>query len=239
MCEEKNMPRKTILIIDDEEPIRELLKLTLQSAGFGTVLEASRGEEGLELAVRHHPDLILLDLMLPGLDGLSVCRRLKTSPDTRQIPIVMLTAKSDESDIVVGLEMGANDYVTKPFSRKVLTARIRTQFRIAEQQEPPTVLQISGLSISRDRRQVSLCGKNIALTFSEFEILSLLAAHPGRVFTRGQIIRRVKGEDYPVTDRAVDVQFVNLRKKLGEWGAAHIETIRGIGYRLTQEDPVR
>ncbi|MBQ9502926.1 MAG: response regulator [Lentisphaeria bacterium] len=233
------MLQKTILIVDDEEPIRELLKLTLQSAGFGSVLEASRGEEGLALAVRHHPDLILLDLMLPGMDGLSLCRRLKTSPDTRHIPIIMLTAKSDESDIVVGLEMGANDYVTKPFSRKVLTARIRTQFRIAEQKEQPSVLQIAGLAISKEQRQVSLCGKNIVLTFSEFEILSLLAAHPGRVFTRGQIIRQIKGEDYPVTDRAVDVQFVNLRKKLGEWGTAHIETIRGIGYRLTQEEPVR
>ena len=135
------MTNKTILIIDDEEPIRELLKLTLQSAGFDSVLEASNGEDGLALATRYMPDLILLDLMLPGMDGLSVCRRLKTSPDTHTIPIIMLTAKSDESDIVVGLEMGANDYITKPFSRKVLTARIRAQFRIAEQQNLSSVLQ--------------------------------------------------------------------------------------------------
>lgn len=233
------MGSKTILIIDDEEPIRELLKLTLQSAGFDSVLEASDGEDGLALAARYLPDLILLDLMLPGMDGLSVCRRLKTSPDTRMIPIIMLTAKSDESDIVVGLEMGANDYITKPFSRKVLTARIRAQFRIAEQQDQSSVLQVSGLSINKDQRRVSVSGESVSLTFSEFEILVLLAAHPGRVFTRGQIIRRIKGEDYPVTDRAVDVQIVNLRRKLGEWGAAHIETIRGIGYRLAQESIAR
>ena len=233
------MPQKTILIIDDEEPIRVLLKLTLQSAGYDSVLEASNGEDGLALAMRYKPDLILLDLMLPGMDGLSVCRRLKSSPDTRMIPIIMLTAKSDESDIVVGLEMGANDYITKPFSRKVLTARIRAQFRIAEQQDQSSVLQVSGLSINKDQRRVSVSGESVSLTFSEFEILVLLAAHPGRVFTRGQIIRRIKGEDYPVTDRSVDVQIVNLRRKLGEWGAAHIETIRGIGYRLAQESIAR
>lgn len=233
------MPNKTILIIDDEEPIRELLKLTLQSAGFDSVLEASNGEDGLALATRYMPDLILLDLMLPGMDGLSVCRRLKTSPDTRMIPIIMLTAKSDESDIVVGLEMGANDYITKPFSRKVLTARIRAQFRIAEQQDQSSVLLVAGLSINKDQRRVSISGESVSLTFSEFEILVLFTAHPGRVFTRGQIIRQIKGEDYPVTDRAVDVQIVNLRRKLGKWGAAHIETIRGIGYRLTQESMVR
>ena len=233
------MNNKTILIIDDEEPIRELLKLTLQSAGFDSILESSNGEDGLALATRYMPDLILLDLMLPGMDGLSVCRRLKSSPDTQMIPIIMLTARSDESDIVIGLEMGANDYITKPFSRKVLTARIRAQFRIVEQQNQSSVLQIAGLSINKDQRRVSIFGESVSLTFSEYEILVLFAAHPGRVFTRGQIIRQIKGEDYPVTDRAVDVQIVNLRRKLGEWGAAHIETIRGIGYRLTQESIVR
>ena len=144
------MPQKTILIIDDEEPIRVLLKLTLQSAGYDSVLEASNGEDGLALAMRYKPDLILLDLMLPGMDGLSVCRRLKSSPDTRMIPIIMLTARSDESDIVIGLEMGANDYITKPFNRKVLTARIRTQFRIAEQQDQSQVLQVSGLILNKE-----------------------------------------------------------------------------------------
>ena len=233
------MVNQTILIIDDEEPIRELLKLTLQSAGFGSILEAANGEDGLALARRYMPDLILLDLMLPGMDGLSVCRQLKSSADMQSIPIIMLTAKSDESDIVVGLEMGANDYITKPFSRKVLAARIRTQLRIAEQQEQASVFSISGLSINKEQRRVSILGEPVALTFSEFEVLALLAAHPGRVFTRGQIIRQVKGEDYPVTDRAVDVQIVNLRRKLGEWGTAHIETIRGIGYSLTQEEIVR
>lgn len=233
------MANKTILIIDDEEPIRELLKLTLQSAGFDSILESSNGEDGLALATRYIPDLILLDLMLPGMDGLSVCRRLKSSPDTQMIPIIMLTARSDESDIVIGLEMGANDYITKPFSRKVLTARIRAQFRIVEQQNQSPVLQIAGLSINKDQRRVSVFGESVSLTFSEFEILVLFAAHPGRVFTRGQIIRQIKGEDYPVTDRAVDVQILNLRRKLGEWGAAHIETIRGIGYRLTQESMAR
>ncbi len=233
------MNHPTILIIDDEEPIRELLKLTMQSAGFTSFLEAANGEDGLALVQKHMPDLILLDLMLPGIDGLTVCRRLKSSPETQMIPIIMLTAKSDESDIVIGLEMGANDYITKPFSRKILIARIHTQFRIGEEREHFSVIRISGLTIDKEQRTAALAGEPVTLTFSEFEILSLLAAHIGRVFTRGQIIRQIKGDDYPVTDRAVDVQIVNLRKKLGEWGVAHIETIRGIGYRLTQEDICR
>ena len=230
--------KNKILIVDDDSNIAELISLYLIKECFETLIVGD-GESALQAFRTFQPDLILLDLMLPGMDGLSVCRRLKTSPDTRMIPIIMLTAKSDESDIVVGLEMGANDYITKPFSRKVLTARIRAQFRIAEQQDQSSVLQVSGLNINKDQRRVSVSGESVSLTFSEFEILVLLAAHPGRVFTRGQIIRRIKGEDYPVTDRAVDVQIVNLRRKLGEWGAAHIETIRGIGYRLAQESIAR
>ena len=146
----------------------------------------------------------------------------------------MLTAKSEESDLVLGLEIGANDYITKPFSRKVLVARIRTQFRIMSEQEISKELRRAGLVINSDLHSVKLNGNDLELTFSEFEILKLFAAHPGRVYTRNQIIAKIKGEGYPVTERAIDVQIVNLRRKLGLWGA-NIETVRGVGYRMKSE----
>ncbi len=221
-----------ILIVEDEPGIRELVRLALEGAGYSMIYEAGDGESGLKLAHRHQVDLVLLDLMLPGIDGLTVCRKLKSNEETRRIPIIMLTAKSEESDVVLGLELGAADYITKPFSRKILVARVRAQLREVADESDSTEIRYSGLVISDELHCARLDGSELELTFSEFAILRLLAAHPGRVYTRGQIIQRIKGEDYPVTERAVDVQIVNLRRKLGAWGAEKIETIRGVGYRL-------
>ncbi len=225
------MASEKILVIEDEEPIRELLKLTLESAGYSSISMAADGEDGLRLAQSRLPDLILLDLMLPGIDGLSVCRQLKSQEQTRAIPVIMLTARSEESDIIIGLELGAVDYITKPFSRKILIARIRAQLRHFTDVEESNEIRRDGLLIREDQHEVRLHGTALDLTFSEFAILQLLVSHPGRVYTRNQIISKVKGDGYPVTERAIDVQILNLRRKLGEW-AANIDTVRGIGYRF-------
>ena len=225
------MSKGSILVIEDEEPIRDLVVLTLESAGYHTVMGAANGEDGLKLAQVHLPDLVILDLMLPGIDGLDVCRQLKNNELTRAIPVIMLSAKSDESDVVLGLELGAADYVTKPFSRKILVARVRAQLRQLSEQDDSSEIRHNGLVINDELHSAKLNGENLELTYSEFAIMKLFAAHPGRVFTRNQIINRVKGDGYPVTERAIDVQIVNLRRKLGEWGA-NIDTVRGVGYRL-------
>ncbi|MGN0860861.1 MAG: response regulator [Candidatus Spyradosoma sp.] len=220
-----------ILIIEDDDAIREVVRYTLESNGFKGTLEAADGESGLNVALRERPSLILLDLMLPKLDGLEVCRRLKREEATRDIPVVMLTAKSEESDVVLGLELGAVDYVTKPFSGKVLVARVRAHLRQAFEQENAAEIRRNGLTLNPAEHTARLNGRPLELTFTEYGILQMLAARPGRVYTRDQIVSRVKGDDYPVTDRAIDVQMVNLRRKLGAW-AINIETVRGIGYRM-------
>lgn len=225
------MANEKILIVEDEAPIRDLLKMGLEAAGYSHLFFAEDGETALQLARTRLPDLILLDLMLPGIDGLSVCRRLKSREETAGIPIIMLTAKSEESDVVVGLELGAADYVTKPFSLKILIARIRAQFRRSVDREESREVRCADLVINKDLHTARIDGTALDLTVSEFAILLLLASHPDRVYTRNQIINHIKGDDYPVTERAIDVQMVNLRRKLGAWGAA-IETVRGIGYRL-------
>ncbi len=228
------MATEKILVIEDEEPIRELLKLTLESAGYSGVYMAANGENGLSLAQSRLPDLILLDLMLPGMDGLSVCRQLKSQEETRAIPIIMLTARSEESDVIIGLELGAVDYITKPFSRKILIARIRAQLRQFSDVEESNEIRRDGLMIRIDQHEVRLHGKLLDLTPSEFSILHMLVSYPGRVYTRNQIITRVKGDGYPVTERAIDVQILNLRRKLGDW-AVNVDTVRGVGYRYKQE----
>ncbi len=228
-----DMANEKILLIEDEAPIRDLVKLTLETSGYSSIYTAENGEEGLRLAQLRLPDLILLDLMLPGVDGLTVCRRLKEGEETRNIPVIMLTAKSEETDVVIGLEMGACDYITKPFNRKILIARVRAQLRGFAEHESGTEIRCTGLVINSETHSAKLHGQELELTLSEFEILKLFASHPGRVYTRNQVISRIKGEDYPVTERAIDVQIVNLRRKLGEWGA-NIETVRGVGYRLKQ-----
>ena len=196
---------------------------------------AADGQKGLDAAQTRQPDLVLLDLMLPGLDGLEVCRRLKKDHRTAGIPIVMVTAKGEESDVVTGLELGADDYIAKPFSVKVLIARVRTVLR--RRKQPPAqndeVLRVHDLTIHPGRHEVLIKGKPLEMTFSELRILHFLASRPGWVMTREQIVDAVRGADYPVTDRAVDVQIVGLRRKLGS-RADYIETVRGVGYRFKE-----
>ncbi len=195
------------------------------------------GELALKEAAPYHPDLILLDIMLPGADGLEVCKRLKNDPKTAHIPVIMLTAMSEEADIVAGLELGADDYVTKPFSPRVLMARVKAALRRIRTDEvvQSNVVSLHGIEIDESRFKVTVDGNETPLTSTEFKVLQLMAGQPGRVFTRYQIVDAVHGEDYPVTDRSVDVQIVGLRKKLGEAGQ-FIETVRGIGYRFKEED---
>lgn len=230
------VPKTQILIIEDEEDIRELIRYNLTRENYA-VTEAESGEKGLTLAAQKKPDLILLDLMLPGKDGLQVCRELKQSSSCSNIPVIMLTAKGEESDIVTGLELGADDYVVKPFSPKVLTARVKTVLRRKTAAAAPAsedVLTIYEIVIHPGRHEVMVGGKPVELTASEFGILHFLARRPGWVFTRYQIVDAVHGEDYPVTERSVDVQIVGLRKKLKKAGD-YIETVRGIGYRFKDE----
>ena len=226
------MAKETILVVEDEEDIRELLKYNLEKEGY-QIFGAATGEEALQAVRRRLPDLILLDLMLPGIDGLEVCRRIKSDPQARHLPIIMLTAKGEETDIVTGLELGADDYVTKPFSPRVLVARLRAALRRRSQPLPPQTapLKIDELVIHPGRHEVLLQGEPLQLTVTEFRLLHLLARKPGWVFTRTQIVDEIHGEDYPVSDRSIDVQIVSLRKKLGVFGS-RIETIRGIGYRF-------
>jgi two-component system alkaline phosphatase synthesis response regulator PhoP len=225
-----------ILIIEDEEDIRELVRYNLERENLA-VTEADSGEAGLKSAAQKKPDLILLDLMLPGKDGLQICRELKQNDATSDIPVIMMTAKGEESDIVTGLELGAEDYIVKPFSPKVMVARIKAVLRrqaTAPAPDAEDVLNVQGIMIHPGRHEVSVNGKPVDLTASEFGILHFLARRPGWVFTRYQIVDAVHGEDYPVTERSVDVQIVGLRKKLKKAGEA-IETVRGIGYRFKDE----
>jgi two-component system alkaline phosphatase synthesis response regulator PhoP len=225
------MAKTTVLVVDDEEDIRELVALNLGREGF-KVIGADSGEQALRQARSGPPDLIVLDLMLPGMDGLEVCRRIKADPKTRQIPVVMLTAKSEEADIVAGLELGADDYITKPFSGRVLVARVRRILRRrVDEADREGITAIHELTIDPTRHEVLVKGKSVELTATEFNILRTLAARPGRVFTRDQIVNAIHSDNYLVTDRAVDVQIVSLRKKLGAC-AKYLETVRGVGYRF-------
>jgi len=230
------MPKERILVVDDEEDILELVRFNLAKEGY-QVTGALTGEEALRKARSEPFDLIVLDLMLPGIDGLEVAKKLKAHEKARQIPIVMLSAKGEEADIVTGLELGADDYITKPFSPRVLIARVRTALRrkTVQAEDDTAVLQIHELEIHPGRRSVSAKGTPVDLTYTEFQVLYILARRPGWVFTRGQIVDAVRGDDYPVTDRSVDVQIVGLRKKLGPYGDC-IETVRGVGYRF-RENP--
>ena len=228
------MPKEKILVVDDEEDILELLKFNLSREGYEVSCAAS-GEEALSQVRSKTPDLMVLDLMLPGIDGLEVAKSLKEDPETKNIPIVMLTAKGEEADIVTGLELGADDYITKPFSPRILLARVRAVLRrkTKEPLDETSVLRFHDLEIHPGRHEVFVNGTPIPLTFTEFGILSYLVRRPGWVFTRSQIVDAVRGQDYFVTDRSVDVQIVGLRKKLGPAGK-YIETIRGVGYRFKE-----
>ena len=226
------MAKETILVVDDEEDILELVRHHLKREGYA-VQCADSGEKALTAARSGPVELIVLDLMLPGIDGLEVTRQLKNAPQTKHIPILMLTAKGEESDVVTGLELGADDYVTKPFSPRILIARTRAIMRRGSREtiDETAVIRVHDIEIHPGRRTVTLQGEPVTLTYTEFQVLSILARRPGWVFTRSQIVDMVRGDDYPVTDRSVDVQIVGLRKKLGRFGDT-IETVRGVGYRL-------
>ena len=228
------MAHEKILVVEDEEEIQELVRYNLAKEGY-QVCCAAAGEDALKIADSDMPALIVLDLMLPGIGGLEVCRLLKNDRKTRDIPVVMLTAKGEEADIVAGLELGADDYITKPFSPRVLIARIRAILRrtSGEPAEEPSTISIHNVVIHPGRHEVLVEGAPIPLTSTEFRVLHVLARQPGWVLTRRQISDAVHGDDYPVTDRSIDVQIVALRKKLHP-ASEYIETVRGVGYRFKE-----
>ena len=231
-----DMAAHRVLVVDDEEDLLELVRYNLSKEGFQVHCVAT-GEEAIQVARSLLPDVILLDLMLPMVDGLGVCKILKSSPQTQHIPIVMLTAKTAEADVVSGLELGADDYVTKPFSPRVLLARIRAVLRrkssTTVSDEDPSTIRVHEMVIHPGRHEVLLRGQPVDLTFTEFRLLQFLARKPGWAFSRNQIVDAVKGEDYPVTERSVDVQVAGLRKKMGDLGH-YVETVRGVGYRFKE-----
>jgi two-component system phosphate regulon response regulator PhoB len=231
------MAKETVLVIDDEKDLIELVRYNLEKEGF-RVLSALDGEAGMSIATEESPDAVVVDVMLPGIDGLDVCRRLRASSRTSRIPVIMLTAKSSESDRIVGLELGADDYVTKPFSPRELAARLKAVLRrtSGQREQPAEVLHRGELVIDPERHVVSCRANPVALTATEFRLLRLLAARPGRVFSRSEIINATLGGDVTVLDRTVDVHVVSLRRKLGDCGR-WIETVRGFGYRFAEEDP--
>ena len=226
----------SILIIEDDKDIVEMLSFHLKKNNY-TILYSYNGEDGLTKAGENNPDLILLDLMLPGIHGLDVCRIIKSDQKTKNIPVIMLTAMGQEDDIVKGLETGGDDYITKPFSLDIISARIKAVLRRSNIKKDELIksIDIHGVIIRPRSREVIIDNKNINLTFTEFQILFLLASHPGWVFTRYQIIDKIRGDSYPVTDRSVDFQIVGLRKKIGKKGK-HIMTIRGVGYKFLPDD---
>jgi two-component system phosphate regulon response regulator PhoB len=229
------MKRENIVVVEDEADILDVLQYNLAREGY-RVRAFRDGEQGLDGVRRHAPDLVLLDLMLPGLDGIEVCRRLKQDPITRAIPVVMLTAKSEETDVVLGLGVGADDYITKPFSPKELIARVRAVLRrgpLREERGKGDRLVHGGLVIDMARHEVTVEGQRVICTATEMRLLHFLASHPGRVFTRDHLLSRVIGEDAVVLDRNIDVHIGSLRKKLGDH-RNRIETVRGVGYRFAE-----
>lgn len=230
------MAKGMVFIVDDEEDILELISYNVQKEGY-TTKEFTNGETFLTTIRNSKCDCIVLDLMLPGVDGLEVCRQIKRNNETENIPIIMVTAKGEEADIVLGLELGADDYLVKPFSPRILVARIKTVLRRKHmtKEMKNENLSIHNIEIIPGRHEVKVKNKKIELTASEFKALYYLASRPGWVFTRYQIVEEVHGQNYPVTDRSIDVLIVGLRKKLGESGPC-IETVRGIGYRFRDSE---
>lgn len=222
-----------ILVVDDEEPIQELLKFNLEKEGY-TVLMAFDGPSALKTIEEKLPDLVILDVMLPGMDGLEVCNQLRQDSKVRDIPVIMLTAKVEEIDKVLGLELGADDYLTKPFSPRELLARIRARLRRIKPQTQENELIRGDLKIDLNRYQVLVRGEEVELTPKEFELLRVLAIHPGKVYSRDELLERVWGYDYAGDTRTVDVHVRHLRQKVEKDSSnpVYIETLRGIGYRL-------
>ena len=231
----ESMNRPRVLIVEDDRSISEIVSLNLQLAGYEP-LHAYDGQSGLDQAQRHLPDLIVLDLMLPVVDGYDVCRRLRNDSATQKIPILMLTARSDESDQLVGFSMGADDYVTKPFSVKILLERVKALLRRRRNvEEQDDVVSSQGVSVDRVRHRASVAGEAVHLTRSEFRLLDTLIRQPGRVFERTELIDAALGEDTMVMERTIDVHVRALRSKLGD-RASLIETVRGVGYRFRDPD---
>lgn len=229
------MSHEHILVIEDDEDIQILIRHNLQRESFNVTI-VSTGEDGLNKIRKMQFDCLLLDLMLPGIDGIEVCRHIKKDDKLQHLPIIMVTAKGEESDIVTGLELGADDYIVKPFSPKVLIARMRAVMRrkSSENYNTSAVLNVNDFEIHPGRHEAKYKGKRLDLTHMEFQVLHLLASQPGWVFTRNQVIDSVRSDNYPVTDRSVDVIIVGLRRKLGEAGTM-IETVRGVGYRFAEQ----
>jgi len=226
--------RKKILVVDDERDLVELISVNLQRNGYEAVA-AHDGATGLDMARKQRPDLVILDVMMPGLSGRDVTMQLKGNPETANVPILMLTAKTEETDIIVGLSMGADDYVTKPFSMKVLMARIGALLRRKAASEPAAAMLNAGpVVIDQSKHEVTVQGKPVNLTPTEFKLLTALVGARGRVLTRDQLMDRAMGTDVFVTDRAIDVHITAVRKKLTEF-AWMIHTVRGVGYRLLEK----
>jgi two-component system, OmpR family, phosphate regulon response regulator PhoB len=227
------MAKPRILIIEDERGLTDVLTYKLEGEGY-EVAVAHDGQEGLRKAQMHLPDVIILDLMLPGMDGLEVCRQLRAGERTRNVPILILTAKAEETDQVVGFTMGADDYVTKPFSPKVLVQRIKAlQRRVEAAAEPGDVIEHLGVRIDRVRHRASVGGRELELTPTEFRLLECLLRQPGRAFTRPQLMDVAIGDGAVVLERTIDVHIKTLRKKLGSV-MDYIETVRGVGYRFRE-----
>ncbi|MBX7137792.1 MAG: response regulator transcription factor [Oligoflexia bacterium] len=226
------MAKEDILVVDDEQDIQELIEYNLAKEGYRVRCVGS-GEECLRSEAQQKPDLIVLDLMLPQMDGFDVCRELRSNRSRPYTPIIILSAKGEETDIVTGLELGADDYVIKPFAPRVLLARIKNVLRRIKREPVSTgeAVAYKEIEIIPSRHEVLLDGAATEMTSTEFKLLHFLARQPGSVFTRAQIVDAVHGEDYPVTDRSVDVQVVGLRRKLGRCGD-YLETVRGVGYRF-------
>lgn len=241
------MANETIYAIEDERDIRELIAFNLSREGY-RVREFASAEPALEALKAEKPDMILLDMMLPGIDGFETLRRIRMKSETAAIPVVMVTARTDDADIVAALELGADDYICKPFSPRVLTARVRTRLRERSREHSQAggragtggsdgedrILESHGISLDPGRHETTLDGVPIDLSPTEFSLLAFFLANPGRVFSRQRLIDAVHGNDYSVTDRSVDVQILSLRKKLGSAGDC-IETVRGVGYRFREE----
>ncbi len=229
------MAKELIYIVEDDEDILELITYNLAKEGY-PVKGFKQGEEMLSLLPSSGAGCLVLDIMLPGIDGLEVCKEIRNNKLTAQIPIIMLTAKGEEADVVTGLELGADDYIVKPFSPRILIARLKAVLRRKQQEKDLNQKPISiyNLEIHPGRFEVMVEGSKVELTSSEFKALYFLANHPGWVYTRYQIVEEVHGPNYPVTDRSIDVLIVGLRKKLGDAGK-FIETIRGIGYRFKDQ----
>ena len=230
------MSGEKIVVVEDEPDILEVLSFNLQREGF-EVMSVSSGPEGIRMIEQERPDLVLLDLLLPGVDGLDICRHVRSEPELKQTPVIMVTAKGEESDIVLGLGVGADDYIQKPFSPKELVARVKAVLRRSsnrEESEPSERVVRGPISIDPDRHRVTIDGEKRSFTPTEFRLLHFLALHPGRVFSRDQLVSRAIGDQAVVIDRNIDVHIRSVRRKIEPYRDA-IETIRGVGYSFREE----